>query len=328
MDVPEMSLAEKVGQVLICHVHGDKAGDDARQLIQGLGIGGVIYYNWANGDLKKEEWAALSSELQALAKIPLIIAVDQEGGRVCRMKRGFSTEPCQQELSEREPREIYRIVEERGKELKAAGVTLNLAPVVDVGSGDRHFSKEVEKVTECAGAMLDGFHAAGIQGTLKHFPGLGKAVVDSHECMPVVHEVEMGPFFALAAKADAIMTAHVMVPHLDSEHCATLSENILTILRRAPGFNGAIISDSLIMGGVLEQAKTVDEAAICALKAGCDALILGGALLEGERVGFELTTEDVIRIHGNLVEAVEKGRIPIGRLNQAVVNVLKMKRVK
>ena len=73
MDVPEMSLAEKVGQVLICHVHGDKAGDDARQLIQGLGIVEVIYYNWANGDLKKKKWAALSSELQTLAKIPFSI---------------------------------------------------------------------------------------------------------------------------------------------------------------------------------------------------------------------------------------------------------------
>jgi hypothetical protein len=101
------------------------------------------------------------------------------------------------------------------------------------------------------------------------------------------------------------MTAHILVPAFDTENCSTLSEKTLNYLRETIGFKGVIVADSLVMEGVVKKCRTVDEAAIQALKAGCDILILGGKLLTGEHAGFELTVADVQRIHSSLITLVQ-----------------------
>lgn len=341
----KMSLEEKVGQVLMVHFHGETVNDDAKTLIQNAKVGGVIYYNWSNGLHSPKQVFTLSSGLQKLAKenrfsIPLLIAADQEGGVVARLQSGFTSFPGNRALGEAGDLHLAKAAAfSIGEELQAVGINMNLAPVVDVNSnprnpviGVRSFGDSPDTVTAFGKQFLEGFHQAQVIATLKHFPGHGDVAVDSHEDLPVIHKskealesVELLPFAKLASSADAIMTAHILVPALDAEHCSTLSEKTLTYLRETIGFQGVIVADSLVMEGVLKQCHSVDEASIMALNAGCDLLILGGKCLIDTRTGYELTTADVQRIHGAIVEAVKNGRISEAKLNKAVARILKLK---
>jgi beta-N-acetylhexosaminidase len=179
---------------------------------------------------------------------------------------------------------------------------------------------------------LQGYAKAKIIATLKHFPGHGDVEVDSHTDLPILHKsmselekVELLPFAELESSADAIMTAHMLVPVLDPEHCSTLSEKTLSYLRNKLKFKGVIITDSLVMEGVLKQCKSVDEAAIQALNAGCDILLLGGKQLIGTNTNYELTTSDIQRIHGAIVSAVKSGRVQEKRVDEAVEKILSLK---
>jgi beta-N-acetylhexosaminidase len=227
-----------------------------------------------------------------------------------------------------------------GQEMQAVGVNMNLAPVVDVNSnpqnpiiGERAFGDDPNIVVAFGKKALEGFREAKVISTLKHFPGHGDVSMDSHEDLPVVHkskeeleELELFPFASLSPFADAVMTAHILVPAFDEENCSTLSEKTLTYLREKIGFQGVIVSDSLVMDGVLKRCSSVDEVSIRALNAGCDLLILGGKLLHGEHTGRELTGLDVERIHYSIMEAVKSGRISEARLNGSVARILELKK--
>ncbi len=121
------------------------------------------------------------------------------------------------------------------------------------------------------------------------------------------------------------MTAHLQVPALDQQWCSTLSKKTLDYLKDTIGFKGVILSDSLVMEGVLKQCGSVDEVAIQALNAGCDLLILGGKQLTGNHASLELTVEDIQRIHGALIEAIKSGRVSEARVDQAVEKILWLK---
>lgn len=142
---------------------------------------------------------------------------------------------------------------------------------------------------------------------------------------PELEKVGLFPFAKLASSADVVMKAHLLVTALDKEKCSTLSETTLNYLKDKLGFKGAIIADSLVMEGVLKVSGTVDEAAIRALNAGCDILLLGGKQLVGKNKHLELKVRDVQRIHASVVSAVKSGRISEERLNQAVEKILSLK---
>lgn len=342
-----MTLEEKVGQLLMVHFHGQEANEDAKTLIQKTHVGGIIYYNWSNELSSPEQVKSLSQGLQQLAQatqanhqsIPLFIAVDQEGGIVARIQGltvfpgnkalGMTFDPALAELS------AFAI----GQELHSVGVNLNLSPVVDVNSnprnpiiGIRSFGDSPDTVVIFAEHALKGYRKSGIITCLKHFPGHGDVGIDSHEDLPVVNKskeelekIELFPFSKLAHQADTIMTAHILVRALDNKQCATLSKKTLDILRNEIGFDGVIIADSLVMEGVLKNCASVDEAAIQALQAGCDILMLGGKQLIGTSNNRELTVADVQRIHKALVDAVRSGRVPEERLNDAVQRIMELK---
>lgn len=341
----EMSIEEKVGQLLMVHFHGEVANEDAKVLVQDLKVGGILYYNWSNGLTSPSQVQSLSEGLQKLAKenghpIPLLIAADQEGGVVARLQSGFTIFPGNRALGETgDPSLAERASFAMGEELRAVGINMNLAPVVDVNShpknpviGIRSFGESPETVAAFGEKALVGFRQAGVIATLKHFPGYGDVAVDPHEDLPRIdrskeelERVELLPFAKLASSADAIMTAHILVPALDPENCSTLSEKTLQYLREKIGFQGVIVADSLVMDGVLKKCQSVDEASLMALNAGCDLLILGGKLLMGEHAGFELTVADVQRIHSFLVQAVKKGVIAEEKLDRAVERILELK---
>jgi beta-N-acetylhexosaminidase len=342
----DMSLEEKVGQILMVHFHGEMVNDDAKTLIQGVKVGSIIYYNWSNGLTSPAQVQALSAGLQQLVKenripIPLLIATDQEGGVVSRLQSGFTSFPGNRALKETSDPNLAKLSAlAMGQELRAVGINMNLAPVVDVNSnprnpviGVRSFGEDPETVIAFGKKSLEGFKQAEVIATLKHFPGYGDVAVDPHEELPIIRkskaeleQVELLPFAKLASSADAIMTAHILVPALDAENCSTLSEKTLGYLRNVIGFQGVIVADSLVMDGVLKKCHSVDEASIAALNAGCDLLILGGKLLVGEHTGFELTTADVQRIHSSIVQAVKSGRVAEEKLNRAVERILALKK--
>lgn len=343
--VDTMTLKEKVGQILMVHFTGEEVNEEARILVTEVGVGGIIYYNWANGLTSPAQVMALSTGLQKLAMdrrlaLPLLIAVDQEGGRVQRLKAGFTLFPSNGSLGQvQDLQQIRASSYAMAKEIGAVGVNLDLAPVVDVNSnprnpiiGDRSFSDNPYRVAECAQQMLLGFKQAGILSTLKHYPGHGDVEVDSHLQLPLLSKslqelerVELVPYRLLAKEVDCVMTAHILVSAFDAEKSATLSKKALSYLRNELQFKGAIITDSLVMEGVLTQTGSVDQAAIEALKAGCDILLLGGKLLNGERAGFELSAADVLRIQKGIISAVERGEVSEARLNEAVARVLALK---
>ena len=345
VSVEDLSLEEKVGQLLMVQFTGDTVNDDAKRLIHEAHAGSIIYYTWANTLSSPHQVHALSTSLQQEAKctkhkIPLIIACDQEGGVVQRLSRGFTAFSSNQALALTHDLDLAkRSFRAMAKELQAVGVNMNLAPVVDVNNneknpviGTRSFGLAPGVVTGFGTVCLEAFHDEMLISTLKHYPGHGDTAVDSHVGLPVVNKSmqelmdgELWPFFTLAKKADAVMTAHIVMPAIDEKTCATLSQKALSLLRQKSGFDGVIISDSLVMQGVLNQVSSVDEAAIGALNAGCDILILGGSALNDKGEKLELTADDIVRIHKSLVQAVQEGQIATTRVDEAVARVLVLK---
>lgn len=343
--IEDMTLEEKVGQLLMVHFNGESLNDDAALLIQNLYVGGFIYYNWANGLDTPLQVRQLSTELQQAAElnpqpIPLFIAIDQEGGAVSRLANGFTVFPGNCALGmTRDPQLAEYCSYAIGQELQAVGVNFNLSPVVDVNNsvkspliGIRTFSDSPEAVVEFTKSTLKGYQAAGIITALKHFPGHGDVEIDSHEDLPFsdksrdeLFQNDLYPFIQLAGQADTIMTAHLIATALDPVNCATLSKAALDVLRNELDFKGAIISDSLVMDGLLKNCDSIDEAAVRALNAGCDILLLGGKHLAGKHKDLEVSLEDVVRIHGTLADAVRSGRISEERLDEALHRILHLK---
>ena len=343
--VETLTLEEKAGQVLMAHFRGEVPNENAKALICDTKVGGVIYYNWSNGLHSPEQVQDLSFGLQKLSQenrlpIPLFIAADQEGGVVTRLKQGFTIFPGNKTIGDTgDPNLAEAVAFAIGEELQGVGININLAPVVDVNInrlnsviGIRSFGSDPETVVAFGEKALNGYKQANIIATLKHFPGHGDVKIDSHKDLPTIHksieeleQVELLPFAKLASSADMIMTAHLLVPALDQENCSTLSEKTLTYLRDTIGFKGVIITDSLVMKGVLKQCPTVDEAAIQALNAGCDMLLLGGRQLVNSQANFELAVRDIQRIYYAIVNAVRSNCISEERLNQAVEKILKLK---
>lgn len=346
LSVEELSLEEKVGQLLIVHFHGEIANEEARSLVQDLSIGGIIYYQWANGLHNPQQVQNLSQSLQQLARhnrhaIPLLLAVDQEGGRVCRLKEGFTAFPGNHVLGKSKrldwAEESAWMI---GCELEAVGINLNFAPVVDVYSpfanpviGNRAFSSDPKEVALFGEKAVSGYKRAGILATLKHFPGHGDVLIDSHEALPLLDKSreeleknELYPFRYLASQADAIMTAHLFVPSLDKENCVTFSKKgVKGLLREEIGFNGVILTDSLAMEGALSQCSSIEDAALKSLDAGHDIILLGGKQLLASQKGLEFSVEDILRVHAFIVTAVKEGRFSEKILNASVERILALK---
>ena len=342
----DMSLEEKVGQVLMVHFNGEYANEDAKKLIQGMYVGGFIYFNPSNGLHSPAQVNQLSRGLQELARknrlsLPLFIAIDQEGGLVARLQQGFTQFPGNKAIGMAGDPDLARKAAcAMGQEMRAVGINMNFAPVVDVNTnpynpviGIRAFADNPEEVITFGKNALDGYRQAGTIATLKHFPGHGDTVVDSHQDLPKIlkslHEletIELSPFAHLAESVDAIMTAHLIAPALDADHCSTISKKTLAYLREKIGFKGVIVTDSLIMQGILNQTTTVGEAAIQALDAGCDIILVGGVrCINGTTV--ELSVDDVKEIRNSLLDSIRTGRVSESRLNEAVQRILNLKKL-
>lgn len=324
----EFTLEEKVGQMLLPHFKGEVFNEEAKVLLDEVKVGGVILFEWANGLKSPSQIKALTRSLHAEpSKLPLLIAIDQEGGRVSHLAQAATPFPS--------PRIIAKANMEKeaakalSKELLSLGINWNLAPVIDVNSnplnpiiGDRSFGDNASSVVKSGKKWLEG--GGGVIQTLKHFPGHGDVAADSHKELPVVKSVKEGlvPFYKLAKKSDSVMTGHLLVPEIDPNWCATLSKiHLEGVLRKEIGFKGVIVSDSLVMKGVLEQAGTIEEAALQAILSGCDILCLGG-----RAEGKALSVEEVVKVRNFLLLAVEKGDLPKERIDTSFKRIKKLKK--
>jgi beta-N-acetylhexosaminidase len=306
MSPPAIGLAAKVAQMLLVGFRGTDAASAAAVIadIRDRSLGGVVLFSTdqptgkgVRNIVSPSQLAALNAALQdaasrAEAGQPLLVAVDEEGGRVARLDpaHGFPPTESAAALGARDDARYTRAAGARiAATLRAAGINLNLAPVVDldvnpdnpiIGVLDRSFGANPELVTRQARAFVRGHRARGLLTTLKHFPGHGSSTADSHLGVVDVTDtwspVELQPYRALvpAGLADTILTAHVFNARLDPDHPATLSAATVDgLLRGQIGYDGVVISDDMQMGAI-RQAYGYRDAVRLALLAGVDVLTI------------------------------------------------------
>lgn len=329
-----MTAEEKVGQLLIGGFEGTEIGDQATRLVQEYQVGGLILYgrNIAGAG----QLVTLTNGLKALNGdgIPLFLSIDQEGGGVDRMPPEVRRTPgayCVGQTGSVPAAQSYGDV--LAAECAAFGLNLDFAPVLDVWSnpgntviGQRAFSADARTVAGLGPAAARRMMDQGVIPAVKHFPGHGDTAVDSHVGLPVVdkspeelEETELIPFRAAIQSAGtdgqvpAVMVAHILLTQLDPERPASLSPAVVTgLLREELGFAGAVLTDDLTMGAVT-QSYGLGEAAVLAVEAGCDILLV----CHGQ--------DSVPAVRTALLEAVASGRITAERLDESVYRILRLK---
>jgi beta-N-acetylhexosaminidase len=284
-----VTKAWQPGQLLFAGFEGTEVPGDLAALISEGRVGGAILF--ARNVRDPDQLRRLVGELRALAPsgAPLTVAIDQEGGRVLRMREPWTLWPPMRSLGDGDdPERTRKIATAMAVEMVDVGIDLDFAPVVDVDSnrenpivGDRSFGTEPGRVGRHARAFVEAMQAAGVSCCAKHFPGHGDTNLDSHFDLPrLEHDldrlrrVELPPFAeAIAAGVDSVMTAHVLFERLDARRPATLSPDVMAILREELSYDGLVFTDDLEMGAVAKHF-TVEERTLEPLRAGVDALLV------------------------------------------------------
>ncbi len=325
-------LAALCGQLLVVGLAGVELSSGERRALESGARGGVVLFrrNIVPGAEGLPRIAALvRSVLQASpADLPPLVAIDQEGGRVVRIGPPALALPAMRRIGDLGDVDFAsRLAEAQAKELAALGITMSFAPVADIHTrpenpiiGDRAFAETPEDVTRFARAWAQGLARGGVLSCIKHFPGHGDTTVDSHLALPRVERsreeldrIELAPFRELAREpaVASMMTAHVVYPALDPGP-ATLSRAVCTdLVRGAFGFEGTLFSDDLEMKAI---QLPVGEAAVLAVAAGCDALLV-------------CSREDLAaEAHEALVREAERSAAFRLRCEEASVRFLAMRR--
>jgi len=284
-------MLRRVGQRFAIGFEGHTASADAKVLVREFGVGTVILF--ARNVAEPEQLAELVRELQEIARAagqerPLLVAVDQEGGRVARLRAPWTVWPAARALGRTgDEGTARRVGAAMASELSACGIRVDFAPVVDVDTnpknpviGDRSFGDDPDLVGRLGAAFVDGLQGGGVAACAKHFPGHGDTGVDSHFELPTVdhsrsrlEDVELRPFRrTIAAGVSMVMTAHVLVREVDDAVPATLSRAVVTgLLREQLGFTGVSVTDDLDMKAVAKHWPPARRAVMAAV-AGCDLL--------------------------------------------------------
>lgn len=314
------ALHRCVGQLLVVGFGGYAVSAELRALAREWGLGGVVLFG--RNIEAPEQVAELAFGIQELAvDVPLWVGVDQEGGRVARLRAPFTEWPSMANLGRRGDAGLAeRFATALADELSAVGVTLDFAPVLDVHNeeadlviGDRALSSNVDEVGRLGRVIINTLQRNGVAACAKHFPGHGDTQADSHHKLPVVEHPperlrkhEMAPFrVAIETEVAAVMTAHVLYPALDDERPATLSRTIVDgILRQEFGHQGLIMTDDLDMGAIT-GSQTVEQAAVRALDAGCDTVLVCGDSIErhAEVIEAIIHAVETDELDGRLIEA-------------------------
>lgn len=342
---PEPPLEVKIGQMLMLGFQGAEVGED-QGILRGLRdqhVGSVVLFDIdlttrqtrPRNIVSPEQVAQLTSDLQSLATLPLLISTDQEGGIINRLKEsyGFPASLSHAALGRRnDPDFTRKQTALMAKTLADVGINLNLAPVVDVNVNpnspiiarvERSFSSDPMVVAAQAAAFIDAHHAYGVKCTLKHFPGHGSALGDTHlgftDVTATWGENELIPYRTLIAegKTDAIMTAHIFNSKLDPDLPATLSPAIITaLLRQKLGFEGVVISDDIQMRGITDRF-TLEKAFELALLAGVDIIAVANNTTYSGTIADRFVT--------TILRLLDEGILTEARIDQSYRRVLRLK---
>lgn len=331
--VQSMNLEKKIGQMMLVGISGTKLNDEDIDLLNRKHVGGVILFDWNMKNPKQvtklnkqvQERGALTINKQS---IPLFIAVDEEGGYVARMcdKWPDGKIPSQEALGLTDNPQLAKEWSKKvSRSLKTMGFNLNFAPVADLGMpSERSYSKDSSKVTKFVDAAMEGYAEEKIISCLKHFPGIGKAVVDSHidgsainANLEDLEKEDLIPFARMiAAKNHAdfmVMVSHLSYPALDSEYPSSLSKNIITdLLKGRLKYQGLVITDDLEMGAVAKH-YSFEKMGVSAIKAGVDIAL----------VCHEY--KHILAVREGLLKAVRAGEISEARIDESVKKILKTK---
>jgi len=347
----ELALKRKIAQMLLVGFRGTELTEDSsiyRDVAQ-LGIGGVLLFDYdipsksrPRNIVSREQLTRLAAALQNAAPVKLFISIDQEGGRVNRLRGEYGFPPS---LSAKEMAAGAASSTERTRQqaeqtaalLSAMGINLNFAPCVDldlnprnpvIGAYGRSFSPDPETVIRHAFVWIEAHKRHGVLSSLKHFPGHGSSLGDTHHGWVDItsqwQEKELIPYRVLAATADAetsfmVMTSHVFNAKLDPQNPATLSPAILTgLLRNELGFKGVIVSDDLDMESIRAN-YSFEEALEKAINAGVDLLCLSN---NGSSYDPALAQNALTAIYG----LVKEGKITRERIEESWKRIMALKR--
>jgi beta-glucosidase-like glycosyl hydrolase len=343
----KMSLDEKIAQVFLVPFPSELVDADLRAQLKRLSISNIILYKWSNGletrDQILELTSSLNREILINTGIPPMIATDQEGGRVFNLKP-LTHLPSPMILGVIDDPKASRIFGRiLGEEMLELGVNICLGPCADLANpngpsviGTRAISSSPEKVALHCENLISGLHSAGVLSVIKHAPGHGSTLSNSHYELPCVEKdyeslqmEDFAPFKALALHTDGMMSAHVIFPEVDSGACASFSPKILKDLIRSDWkFQGVLFSDSVTMAGAAPglSSQSVAQAAIRALKAGNDCVIIGGVQHLSQIDSKDRLIQLIEGCFRSVKTAILSGEISEDELNASVLRILRMKK--
>lgn len=326
----KMTLDEKLGQMMIVQFYGPGYGLDISTMISQYKVGAVLIFAANNNIVSRPQLKGLVQQMQQNSAVPLVMAIDQEGGTVDRLMNLDGSRPSASSIGA--TGDAAKAMAEGirdANDLSYYGINLNLAPVVDVTNVYnpqlylRTFGNNAATVIKMAGAYLRGLQGSGkVMGTLKHFPGLGDVSGDPHVTVPSLYRtqsalsaIDWAPYRALIARGNvqAVMVTHELVTKIDSTKPSSLSYKIVTgILRDQLGFHGVILTDSLTMEGIIAYYSEAQAAAM-AVEAGSD-LLMGAS-----------TPNGVADMINGIKQAVSAGDISQQRIDDSVRRILMLK---
>jgi beta-N-acetylhexosaminidase len=315
-------VRRQAGQLAIAGFAGHSIPQELRVLAREFDLGGIILF--ARNVDSPEQVAEIAREARALTKeLPLWVSVDQEGGRVARLRSPFTVWPPMLTLGRSGDQQLAsRFAKALAAELRAVGITLDYTPVLDIRTnpanpviGDRALAERPEDVARLGRTIIDTLQSEGIAACGKHFPGHGDTSTDSHFELPLIEHppdrldaVELVPFkAAIDAGVAGIMTAHILVPSLDEDNPGTLSSAIVDrLLKKTLGFEGMVMTDDIEMKAISARYTTA-QATVRAIAAGCDVVLMCGAAQDPQFEALEA-----------LVHAVEEGTLALSRAEDAL----------
>ncbi|NTU67772.1 MAG: glycoside hydrolase family 3 [Chlorobiaceae bacterium] len=339
------SLSVKIGQMLMIGFRGLDAGGEPRLAddIRKRHIGGVVLFDYdlpsaspVRNIESPEQVKRLVGELQMMASIPLFVAIDQEGGRICRLKpaRGFPPSVSAKHIGKLDnPDSTRQAAGSTAALLRSLKINMDFAPVVDldtnpenpvIGKLERSFSDNPDVVTRQAKIFVERFHAAGVIPVLKHFPGHGSSTKDTHKDFTDVtstwSKTELEPYRNLVREGydDPVMTAHVFNARLDSINPATLSKAVVDgVLRKQIGFRGVVFSDDMQMKAISGRYG-LDAAIRLAVEAGVDILVFGN-----NAAAYDPQIAE--KASGIIRNLVEQGIVSRERIERSYRRIMKLK---
>lgn len=328
--VSGMTLNEKIGQMILAGITGTTMDTNTRNLITQYNVGGIIFYK--NNLVNPWQAVQLVNQIKAVnaTNLPLLLSVDEEGGRITRLPGGLVNLPSNQQIGVVNNQKFsYKVGAILGEELKSFGLNMDFAPVLDINSnpnnpviGDRSFGDNAKLVSRLGIQTMKGIQSQNIIATIKHFPGHGDTSVDSHLELPIVNkslkelkELELIPFERTIKKgADVVMVAHILLPQLDPQNPASMSKTVMSdILRNQLDFEGVIITDDMTMRAITDHFD-IGRAAMESVKSGSDIILVGHHY------------KNVVETISSLKSAVQKGEISEQRINESVARIIALKR--